>query len=327
MRIMVVGAGAIGGYLAARLAKAGRDVSIVARGAHLDAIRAQGLTLVTPEERFTVALEASDDPAALPLPDLVLLATKTTAHAELVPRLALGPETAVMLVQNGVFWWYGQRFDAAGRTIDTRRLDPKGIIAAGIGYERSLGMVVYSPNEVREPGIVHNNGFRNRFVVGEPDGSMSARLQAIMGQLGDCGFGIEATTDIRREMWKKLMGNLSSAPLCCLTRSRADQIIETAGMAALARAITEEGLAVAAAHGFTDLGVDPVAMTTPGNRPRHKPSMLQDLELGRPMEIDSLLLIVQDFARAAGIPTPTLDTCLALLVQAARTAGVFPPAG
>ena len=327
MRIMVVGAGAIGGYLAARLAKAGRDVAIVARGAHLEAIRARGLTLATPEERFTVRLDASDDPAALGPADIVLLTTKATAHAEIATRLSLGAETAVVFAQNGVFWWYGEGLTPGGRAVDTTRLDPAGVIGRHIGSARSLGMVIYSPNEVSEPGVVSNNGFRNRFVIGEPRGGRSPRLEAIMAQLDHCGFQIEATSDIRREMWKKLMGNLSGSPLCSLTRARADQLVDDPALGDLSRRIAEEGLAVAAAHGFADLGVDPILLTKPGNRPRHKPSMLQDLERGRPMELDSMLLIVQDFAREAGVPTPALDTVLALLVLAARTAGVYPAGG
>lgn len=328
MRIAIVGAGAVGGYLAARLARAGRDVAVLARGEHLAAIRGKGLTLETPDERFTVRLDASDDPAKLGPADAVLITSKVTAHRALVPRIAplLGAETPVVLTQNGVFFWYGQGFAPGGKVLDTSRLDPDGLIARSVAPERTMGMIINSPNEVIAPGVVHNGSTKNRFTIGEPDGSSSPRLAALAEAFTGCGFALDVTNEIRKEMWKKLLSNMSSAPIALLSRTTSDVTVGDPDTRAIMRALVLEGMAVAAAHGFADLGLDPDAMTAPGSKTRHKPSILQDLELGRPLELDSMLLIVQDFARQASVPTPTLDLCMALVVALARQSGVYPPA-
>lgn len=322
MRIAVYGAGAVGGYLAARLAKAGCEVAVIARGPHLAAIRRDGLTLETPDERFTVAVEGSDDPRAIGPVDLVLVTAKTTANAEIAQRIGalLHDRTPVVFAQNGVFWWYGQGFEP-GRPVDTQRLDPDGRLAAAIAPERRMGLVIYSPNEVTAPGHIACGARRNRFVLGAPQAmgpGHATDLDRVATALGDAGFTLETTGDIRAEMWRKLLVNLSTGPLCALTRATAAGIVEDPATRAVCRRLMEEGLAVARAHGFADLGIDPEARSAPGSRPDHKPSMLQDVERGRPIELDSMVRIVQDFARAAAVPTPTLDTVVALALGLAR---------
>jgi len=326
MRIAVYGAGSVGGYLAARLARAGREVAVIARGGHLAAIRAQGLTLETPDERFTVAVEASDDPAEIGPVDLVLVTAKTTANPAVAAGIAplLGPTTPVVFAQNGVFWWYGQGF-APPVPAPVTRLDPTGALAAAIAPERRRGLVVYSPNEVTAPGVVHCGSTKNRFVLGAPEPALP--LDDVAAALHGAGFGLETTADIRGVMWKKLLVNISTGPVTALTRATAAGVVEDPGTALVSRRLIEEALAVAEAHGFQDLGIDPIALSKAGSRPDHKPSMLQDVERGRPFEIDSMARVVKDFARAAEIATPTLDVVLALVVRLGKSLGIYPQAG
>ena len=323
MKIAIYGAGAVGGFLAAKLARAGRDVALIARGAHLAAIQADGLTLETPDERFTVAVEASEDSASIGPVDLVLVTAKTTANPAVADGIAplLGPKTPVVFAQNGVLWWYGQGFQPPVPT-DTKRLDPDGKLAAAIAPERRLGLIVYSPNEVKAPGIVTTASTKSRFVLGSADPSRP--LDDVAATLGDAGFGLAQTPDIRVAMWKKLLVNVSTGPVTALTRATAAGVVEDAGTGVISRQLIEEVLAVAEAHGFRELGIDPAALSAAGSRPDHKPSMLQDVERGRAIEIDSMVRIVQDFARQAGIATPTLDTVLALLIRLGRTLGIYP---
>ncbi|HMR31192.1 MAG TPA: 2-dehydropantoate 2-reductase [Geminicoccaceae bacterium] len=315
MRICVYGAGSVGGYLAARLAKAGREVSVVARGPHLAAIRVGGLTLQTPEERFTVPVAASDDPADLGRQDLVIVGAKHPALPGIAERIGplLGPDTPVVFAMNGVLWF----------TADLPRLDPTGSIRRHIGIERALGLIIESPNEVVEPGVVENTGKRNRFTLGEAVPGRSARAEGLYRALSGAGFEVELADDVRRPMWAKLSRNVSSAPVCILTGAMSSQLVEDPAMKGLMQALTVEVLAVAAALGFADLGVDPDASNARGNRPQHKPSMLQDLERGRPMEIDAMLLAVQDLARRSSVPTPVLDVLLPVVTMKARLAGLY----
>jgi 2-dehydropantoate 2-reductase len=326
-RIAIFGAGAVGGYLAVRLAHAGRNVAIVARGEQLAAIRKAGLTLEAPDETITAEVEASDDAAALGPADIVLVTLKTTANAAVPTAIAplLHDRTQVVFVQNGVFWWYGQGF-TPGVPFDTTRLDPDGSLARAIPAERAMGLVVYSPNEVVAPGRIVCTLGDCHFHLGQPV-TVPGTRETVAGALACPGLRVELPADIRQAMWKKLLLNLSTAPFCTLTRATASGLDEEPALSDVARSLVEEAMRVAAAHGFDDLGIDPAALTRPGARLPHKPSMLQDLERGRPLEIDSMLTIVQDFARSAEVATPTLDIVVALLTQLARTRGLYPAAG
>jgi 2-dehydropantoate 2-reductase len=186
-------------------------------------------------------------------------------------------------------------------------------------------MVVYSPNEVSEPGVIRNRGRRNRFVLGEAVAGGTTRAEAAAAMLADAGFEIEITAEIRAAMWQKLLRNIGSGPLAVLGECRSSDTVADPAVAMISRRLAEEVATVAAAHGFGDLGIDLEALSRPGNRPVHKPSILQDLERGRPMEIRSMVTIVQDLARASGVPTPTLDVVLPLMVLKAREAGCYPP--
>ena len=326
MRIGIVGAGAVGGYLAASLARHGRDVAVVTRGPHLAAIRAHGLTLEDGRGRCTVRIPAAADPAELGPCDLYIVTAKHPALPAVARALApvLGPTTPVAFAMNGVFWFYGHKFAPLGRPLPLTRLDPEGACATLIGPERALGIVVHSPNEVVAPGIVRNGGTMNRLVIGDTAAAPTPRLRAAAAALEGCGFTLETTTELRAAMWRKLMLNLSGAPLCALTGATRGQLVADAGSRRIAVTILTEALGVAAAHGFTALGIEPERESAAGAGLGHKPSMLQDLERGRPIEVDSILAVVQDLARDAAIPTPALDIVTALLRGRAATAGCLP---
>ncbi|MEM7668434.1 MAG: 2-dehydropantoate 2-reductase [Pseudomonadota bacterium] len=328
MRIMVVGAGAVGGFIAARLALAGHEVSIIARGAHLEAIRAHGLRIRRPEgAEITASVAASDDPAASGPQDLVLTTLKAPALPAMLPRImaALPAETPVMTAMNGVFWWYG--FGHAfpgGLTPDCGRLDPSGALGSAVHPDRALGVVIQSTNEVIEPGVVMNRSAENRFAVGAATSAGKVRLLALLASLSDPpAISFEPSDDIRRVMWRKLLRNLTTAPLSVLTSAEAHGVINDPDASGVSRALFFEGAAVAAAHGFDGLAEEADQVFAPGAGARQKPSMRQDLERGRPMEIDTILRIVQDFARQSGVPTPVLDIVLPLVMLRARVAGCY----
>jgi 2-dehydropantoate 2-reductase len=327
MKVCIYGAGAIGGHLAARLAKGGAEVSIVARGAHLAAIKANGLVVHAHDGTHHLHPAASDDPAALGPQDAVVVTVKTPAHPAVAAGIAplLGPTTPVVLVQNGIPWWY---FDRHGGPHDGMRLaeaDPGDAMRRAVGVERTIGGVVYSATEVLSPGVVKSEHGNIRLIVGEPDGQVSERAQAIAALVAAGGMPCPVSADIRTEIWCKLLGNLSSGPLCVLSGMGvrdvyADPLLREAG-----RRNAMEGQAIAAALGR--IVPDAVLDRVSGSNMAHKPSMLQDLELGRPMEIDTLLALPLKLARLAGVATPQLDLLVALVKQVARAKGLYPAIG
>ncbi len=326
MKICIFGAGAVGSFLAARLAHSGKTVSVIARGPHLAAIRKDGLTLQAQDGQVTVRLPASDSPAELGPQDLVIVSAKTPSLPQVAQAIAplLHERTAVVFAVNGVFWFYGDGFAPNGLVPDTRRLDQDGALHRLIGVERSLGMVVRSSNEVVAPGVVRNEGANNGFTIGEamPD-RVGDRAPALAAALDGSGFVCEPLADIRRDMWAKLVRNSASSPLCSLTGSTVADAYSDPAVGELAMALMRETASVAAAHGFAGLLPDAAQAVRTGMALQHKPSMLQDLERGRTMEIDSQLAILRDLARQAQVATPVLDTVLPLLMLRARTAGCY----
>jgi 2-dehydropantoate 2-reductase len=326
MRICVFGAGAVGGYLAARLAHAGRDVSVVARGAQLQAIRERGLTLTTPTETITARPRASDAPRDLGIHDLVIVAVKTPALAEVAAAMKplLGPETLVAFAVNGVYWFYGHGFAPNGGTVPGERLDPGGVIEREIGAARSLGIIVYSPNVVVAPGVVRNGG-DSSFTIGEALAGATEKAERVAAAMAGCGFETKVTGDIRRAMWRKLVDNVGNSPLAVLAGASIGAISAEPAAHELVLALRRETMAVAAAQGFPDLGIVDTARRQGAGavRTSHKPSILQDLERGRPMEIDAQLVAVQELARRGGVATPVLDTLLPLVILRARLAGCY----
>lgn len=327
MRICIFGAGAVGSFLAARLAHAGKTVSVIVRGPHLEAIRSNGLTLHGKDGTISVRLPASDKPADLGPQDMVIVSAKTPSLPQAAQSIAplLRADTAVVFAVNGVFWFYGDGFNPNGIAPDTGRLDRDGSLHRMIGVERSLGMVVRSSNEVVAPGVVRNESAHNSFTIGEamPD-RVQDRAPALAAALDGSGFAIKALKDIREDMWAKLVRNSASSPLCSLTASDVANAYNDPAVGELAMALMRETAAIAQAHGFKNLLPDPAEALRAGFNLHHKPSMLQDLERGRAMEIDTQLAILRDLARQAGVATPVLDTVLPMLIVRARTAGCYP---
>jgi 2-dehydropantoate 2-reductase len=328
MKICVFGAGAVGGHIAARLAAAGSDVSVVARGPHLAAIKENGLTLRHGEESIRGRVRASDRPADLGRQDFVLVALKANLLAVFAENAGplLGRDTAVVFAQNGIPWWYGIGLASSRRQPpDLGPLDPSGKLARAVAPERIIGGVIYSANEVIEPGVVVNKvPGNNMLVIGEADDRDSSRIRTLRMLLEQSGMASPHARDIRAAIWAKLLQNLGNSTLCTLTGATVAEVRSDPEMVKLAARIAAEGRAVAQAHGI-DLELAP---QRPGGghssgMPVHKPSMLQDYERGRPMEIASQLVIPLAFGRAAGVVTPTLEALVPLVARKAASKGLF----
>jgi 2-dehydropantoate 2-reductase len=321
MKICVFGAGAIGGHLAARLARGGAEVSVVARGAHLAAIQAQGIRVVAPDLDFTEKLHASADPAELGVQDAVLVTVKAPALPSVAASIAplLGPKTAVVFVMNGIPWWYFDGLKGAFAGTRIAALDPADEVRRSIGPSRSIGGVVYSACNVLSPGVIEVEHTQNRLVLGEIDGTLSARMEAISAPLRAGGLTMDHVTDIRSAVWTKLLMNMAASPIAVLTGAAPKfNLAEPAVMEAV-RAIYAEAYAVATALGAAP-SLDIEARIRGAVNLLHKPSMLQDLELGRPMEVETILTTPLRVARMAGVATPVMDLIFALARLRAQTA-------
>ncbi len=323
MRICVFGAGAIGGYLAVRLANSGQDVSVVARGPHLAAIRENGLRLRIDGSEEVAHLAATDDAAELGPQDYLFITLKAHSVPPVADRLAplIGPDTCIVTAMNGVPYWYFHGLEGwEGRRVEA--VDPAGAVSAALPPAQALGCVVYPAAEVDEPGVVrHVDG--DRFSLGEPDGSKSERAAALAEAMRAAGFRAPVRPRIRDEIWIKLWGNLAFNPLSALTGETLDVLATRPDLRAIARAMMVEGQAVGEALGVrfaidVDKRIEGAAAVG-----AHKTSMLQDLERGRPMEIDALVAAVAELGRLTGIATPTIDTVLALVQARGRTAGCY----
>lgn len=324
MRVCVYGAGAIGGHLAVRLAKGGAEVSVVARGEHLAAIQRSGITVHTDKGELHARVMANDDPAALGPQDAVLVTVKAPSLPQVAAGIAplLGPDTAVAFVMNGIPWFY---FHGIGGELEGRRLpkiDPGDALWRIVGPERAIAGVVYAASEVIAPGVIELENANPRVVLGEANGRESQRVQAIAAHIEAGGMQAPVSTKIRDEIWNKLLGNLGNGPLCVLTQVSMQELFKDELAAETALKVMQEAQAVANA-----LGAHPS-----GNHEKriehsrgidHKPSILQDLERGRPMEIDGIFDAPLELARMVGVPTPTLDLLVALAKVRARAAGLY----
>lgn len=325
MKICVFGAGAIGGFIGAKLAEKGEaEVSLVARGAHLAAMRENGLTVHSKAGDFNVKVTATDDVAALGPQDYVLLSLKAHSVPGALDGLKplLGPDTAVVTAQNGVPWWYFYKHGGVheGRRIEA--VDPGGAIWEALGPERAIGSVVYIAAEIEAPGVIRHVEY-DRLPVGEPSGEKTERLQALSSVLVNAGIRSPIRPDIRNDIWVKLWGNLSFNPISALTGGTLGEIAGDPGTCAVVRTMMAEAETIANALGIVfpiDIDKRIAGAASVG---AHKTSMLQDLELGRPMEIDALVTAVQEFGRMTGTPTPAIDLVLALVRQRARLAGCY----
>ena len=322
MKIAIIGAGAIGGYVGVKLALAGEDVTLIVRGANLEAIRNNGMKLVMSDGSEYVAnrVKATDDYAAAGTQDLVILAMK--AHqvesiANDVPKL-FGPETAVVTMQNGIPYWYFHRHGGDLADSIVRSVDPTGVIGRKIPAERVIGCVVYPASELIAPGVVkHIEG--ERFPVGELDGSCSARVARISECFAKAGFKAPILDDIRAEIWLKLWGNLTFNPISALTRATLLDICQYPPTRELAAAMMTEAQTIAHKLGITfRVGLEQ-RIAGAEKVGRHKTSMLQDIEAGRAPEIDALVGSVVELGRLTQTPTPHIDAVYALTKLLATT--------
>lgn len=320
MKICVIGAGAIGGLLAAKLAQAGEEVSVVARGAHLAAIRAQGLVLKEEGAEIVARVAATDNIAEIGSPDLVILGMKAHQVGAIAADVArvLSPSSLVLTAQNGIPWWYF--FKTGGPHEGTRldSVDPGGIVAAHLPVDQVIGSVVYPAAEIEAPGVIrHIEG--NRFSLGELDGSKSERINAVSEVFAKAGFKAPVVSELRAEIWTKLWGNMSFNPISALTHATLEDICRYPLTRALAADMMREAQTVGEAFGIRFrvslekriAGAEAVGA--------HKTSMLQDIESGRPIEADALIGSVIELARIAQIPSPRLDAVYALVKLLGQT--------
>ena len=320
MRFCVFGAGAIGGMIAVELATAGHEVCVIARGAHLRAIREDGLKLLIGGQEKIARLAASDDPRIFGYQDFVICALKAHQAYESAPSFAplLGPDTAVVSAVNGIPWWYffrtGGRFD--GHRLDS--VDSGGRQWNYIQPQRAIGCVIDPATEVVAPGVIAHHALK-RLTIGEPDGSRSARVLALSAALTEAGFDAPVRNEIRWNIWLKLWGNVCFNPISALTGATLERITSEPALRALCRTMMLETKNVNEA-----LGVHIPAemmdrrLAAAGSVGDHKMSMLQDLERGRSMEIDALVTVVQELGRLTGVSTPMVDAVLALIQERAR---------
>lgn len=322
MRICIFGAGAVGSHFAVRLALSGHDVSCVMRGPHLEAVKANGLTLRVGDAEFSARVRASDDPAALGPQDIVISTLKATGVAALATGLKplLRDDTAVVFAQNGIPWWYDIGLSADHPPPpDLGFLDPSGHLRSAVAKDRIIGGVVFSSNEVVAPGFVANlSPDRNMLLVGECDDRASTRIERLRAALTGASIQSPPVANIRETIWTKLLTNMSMSVLCLLTGQTARGVRDEPALQDIIPRLLDEANGVA--HSCFP-GVKRV--TRSGPAPDHKPSILQDYELGRAMEIDVLVRAPAAFARAAGLATPMLDMLAALAIRQARDKGLY----
>lgn len=315
MKVCIFGAGAIGGHIATRLIAAAQDeISIIARGPALQAMRTRGLTLRSGgAELHAQPAVATDSPSDLPPQDVVLVTLKATsalpAAATAIARLIAPGGCAVFMV-NGIPWWWRHGMTAGAATLDL--LDPQGALWQSVKPERAVGCVVYAPTEAVEPGVLVHVG-NNYLVLGEPDGGASSRLDEIVAMFGRGGVDARPSPDLRREIWRKLTQNASGNTVAALTRLDLGALGKDPGLCGISIGIMNEVLAVAAAMGWDLRGELDVGAAARRGQPGQRPSMLQDALAARSMEVEALLGQVQVFARENGVAVPTIDVILPLL--------------
>jgi 2-dehydropantoate 2-reductase len=323
MKFAIVGAGAIGAFAGAMLARAGEDVTLIARGAHLRAMQEHGVRVRGEIGDFETHPAATDDPATVGPVDIVLLTLKAHSLTAMAPRLAplIGPETLVVSAQNGIPWWYFYRHGGAWDGTHLETADPGGVISQSINPTQVIGCVIYPSTAIVEPGIVmHIEG--TRFAIGEPDGSKSERCRRLADSFIKAGLRCPIRTDIRHDMWVKLMGNVAYNPISALTRATLIEIVRCPETRAVAAAIMAEVESVAAQLGI-NIGVS-IDQRLEGAEKvgHHKTSMLQDVEAGRPMELESIVGAVVELGNKMDLPLPYTNAvyaCVKLMGKSQKT--------
>lgn len=325
MKVCIFGAGAIGGYMAVMMKQGGVDVSLVARGAHLAAIKANGLKLLIGGEERVAQIPATSDPKELGPQDFIIVGLKAHQAWESAEQMKplFGPNTAVMTAQNGVPWWYFYGLDDKFSSLRLQSVDPGNRQWNAIGPERVIGATVYPATEITEPGIIKHI-YGDQFGIGEPNRKPSARLQALSDTLAQGGLKPRIYDDIRDDIWIKLWGNLCFNPLSALTHATLDIVATDPGTRTVARNMMLEAQRIGE-HFGAKFRVDVERrINGAAGVGAHRTSMLQDLDKKRPLEIDALLTAVQEMGRLASVQTPYIDTVLALVQQMGRSNGVYP---
>ena len=330
VKICVVGAGAIGGLLAFRLAAAGHDVSVVARGAHRDAIAARGLTLVDRQHdrTDTQTMAASADPSDFGVQDVVFIGLKAHAIAAMLPRIAslIGPQTMVVPAINGVPWWYFQRERGEHDGMVVERVDPKGDMANAIDTEAIIGCVVHAAAEVRGPGVVHHTGGKG-FIVGEIDRGladpMTPRLAMLASTIGEAGLEATMSKDIRHDVWAKLIGNLSFNPVAALTYADMARLCASEGLLDVIRPMLKEGMAVARGYGVHITMTPDQRIDVARRLGAARISMHQDFEARRKPEIEAIVGAVIELAERVEVPVPVTRMIYSLVCERAMSDGLL----
>ncbi|CAN0621629.1 2-dehydropantoate 2-reductase [Burkholderia multivorans] len=323
-RVAIVGVGAIGGLFAAALSRAGMRVSALARGATLDTLRSHGVRVLDEHGALSsVAVEASDDAAALGVQDYVVIALKAQALPGLAARLAplVGPRTVIVAAMNGLPWWFthGLAGPLDGARLDA--VDPDGAVSAALPPAQAIGCVVHLSSSTEAPGVVRR-GRGNRLIVGAPDAALEAGAARVAAALAAGGFEVETTREIRTDIWAKLWGNMNMNPLSALTGSTADRLLDDPLTHALALRMMEEAAAIGERLGLSTGMSGPERIAVTRQLGAFKTSMLQDFEAGRPLEIGPILGVFPELGRKLGLPTPYCDAVLGLLRQRAANSGL-----
>jgi len=323
MKFLIAGAGAIGGYIGARMTQAGFDVTLFARGPHLRAMQEHGVQVKTADGDFTARSRIVGSLEEVGAVDVVFLGVKAHALPLLAPQLkaVLGPDTTVVSTQNGIPWWYFQNFGGEWEGLRLERVDPGGVISSAIAARSVVGSIVYFATEIPSPGVIqHIEG--NRITLGEPDGTRSDRIRQIAEALIASGLRSPVTTRIRHEIWVKVLGNASLNPVSALTRATLAQMGRDPGVASVIRNIMQEVEAVSQKLGM-ELPVSIDQRIAGAEKVgEHKTSMLQDLEAGRPMELEALVGAVVELGERVGLPmtvTRTVYNCAKLLATSAAS--------
>jgi 2-dehydropantoate 2-reductase len=328
VKIVIAGAGAIGGYIGARLARAGADVVLFARGAHLRAMQQRGVRVISPDGDFEVRPQVTDSLDAIGLADVIVLGVKAHGLTALAPSLRqlFGPETTVVSTQNGIPWWY---FQGLGGDLDGMRLervDPGGTIAASIEPHRIIGSLAYFSTDIAEPGVIHHTE-GNRISFGEPNGARSERVRSVAEALIHAGFRCPITTRIRHEIWVKLLGNVAFNPISAITGGTLEQLARHADVSQLARQVMAEAEAVAGKLGIElPITIDQ-RMAGAEKVGAHKTSMLQDFEAGRPMELEAVVGACVELGERLGVAMPAtraVYACVKFLDERRERSAVIP---
>jgi len=326
-RVCIVGAGAVGGLIGVRVAQAGADVSVVARGATAAALRAHGWRLVGQDGESTARVRVVDDPAREANPDVVVVAVKAPAMASVAPIVGAlaGPQTAVVTAMNGVPWWFFHGLAGAPANARLRCVDPDGAIAASIASSRIVGAVVHLACATPQPGVVRH-GVGNRLIVGEPRGETTPRLDALATLLRAARFDVEVSSCIQKDIWYKLWGNMTMNPISAFTGATCDRILADPLVHRFCLDVMAEAAAIGAAIGCPIAQSGEARMAVTRQLGAFRTSMLQDVDAGRPVELDALLSTVREIGAQVSVPTPHLDTLLGLTRLHARTHGLYPDA-